>query len=217
MPRVSEQYRTNRRTEIVVAAARLFATNGFHSTSMADIISASGLSAGAVYRYFRSKEELIGAVAERALSAADEAFGHLLADGATPSPDEALTAILEAISDRVAADPLTGVDITRIGVQVWAEALRSPELAARADDVYRRLRGYFAEVARRWQAAGHLAADAVPEQVGAALLGLVQGFVLQRLLVADTDTAGYLAGVRALLATTALSPARQDLVARPAG
>jgi AcrR family transcriptional regulator len=200
MPRVSEQYRTNRRAEILVAAARLFATNGFHNTSMADIIGASGLSAGAVYRYFRSKEELIGAVAEQALSAADEVFGDLLADGATPSPDRALTAILEAISGQIADNPAIGADITRIGVQVWAEALRNPELAARANSVYDRLRGHFAEVARRWQAAGHLAPDAVPQQVGAALLSLVQGFVLQRLLVKGTDTAGYLAGVRALLA-----------------
>jgi AcrR family transcriptional regulator len=199
MPRVSEQYRTTRRTEIVVAAARLFAGNGFHNTSMADIISESGLSAGAVYRYFRSKEELIAAVAEQALSAADEAFGHLLADGASPSPEQTLAAILDAVNNRIAADPVTGVDITRIGVQVWAEALRSPELAARADEVYRRLRGHFAEVARRSQAAGQLAADAVPEQVGSALMGLVQGFVLQRLLVADTDAGSYLAGVRALL------------------
>ncbi|MEU8613016.1 TetR/AcrR family transcriptional regulator [Actinoplanes sp. NPDC048791] len=206
MPRVSEQYRTNRRAEILVAAARLFATNGFHNTSMADIIGASGLSAGAVYRYFRSKEELIGAVAERALSAADEVFAQLLADGATPSPGDVLTAIIEAISDRIAGDPVTGVDITRIGVQVWAEALRSPELATRADDVYRRLRGHFAEVARRWQAAGQLGAGAVPQQVGAAMLSLVQGFVLQRLLVADTDTAGYVAGVRALLASTVSVP-----------
>jgi hypothetical protein len=68
--------------------------------------------------------------------------------------------------------------------------------------VYQRLRGHFAEVARRWQAAGGLAADAEPQQVGAALLSLVQGFVLQRLLVAGTDTDTYLAGVRALLAMT---------------
>jgi AcrR family transcriptional regulator len=202
MPRVSEQYRTTRRTGIIVAAARLFAANGFHNTSMADIISASGLSAGAVYRYFRSKEELIGAVAEQALSAADEAFGHLLADGASPAPEQALATILATIDKRIAADPVTGVDITRIGVQVWAEALRSPELATRADLVYRRLRGHFAEVARRAQAAGHLPGEAVPEQVGAALMSLVQGFVLQRLLVADTDTHGYLAGVRALLGAT---------------
>jgi AcrR family transcriptional regulator len=205
MPRVSEQYRTNRRAEIVSAAARLFAVNGFHSTSMADIIGESGLSAGAVYRYFRSKEELIAAVAEQALSAADEVFGRLLADGATPSPDEALTAIVEAISERIADDPVTGVDITRIGIQVWAEALRSPELAARAGIVYGRLRGYFAEVAHRWQAAGHLPADAVPQQVGAAMLSLVQGFILQRLLLVGTDTGDYLAGVRALLASTVLS------------
>ncbi|GAA3935611.1 TetR/AcrR family transcriptional regulator [Actinoplanes auranticolor] len=208
MPRVSEQYRTNRRAEILVAAARLFATNGFHSTSMADIISASGLSAGAVYRYFRSKEELIGAVAERALSAADEVFAELLADGATPSFEQALTAILEAISGRIADDPVIGTDLTRIGVQVWAEALRNPELAARAGAAYQRLRGHFAEVARRRQAAGLLAADAVPEQVGAAMLSLVQGFILQRLLVAGTDTAGYLAGVRALLAPAPLGAGR---------
>ncbi|GAA3347299.1 TetR/AcrR family transcriptional regulator [Amorphoplanes nipponensis] len=207
MPRVSEQYRTNRRGEIVVAAARLFAANGFHATSMADIIGASGLSAGAVYRYFRSKEELIGAVAEQALSAADETFALLLADGATPSPTDVLTAVLEAVSERIADHPVLGVDVTRIGVQVWAEALRSPELAARADEVYRRLRGYFSESARRWQAAGHLGADAVPEQVGAAMLGLVQGFVLQRLLVAGTDTEGYLAGVRALLGPAGDRPA----------
>jgi AcrR family transcriptional regulator len=217
MPRVSEQYRVNRRAEIVVAAARLFATNGFHATSMADIISGSGLSAGAVYRYFRSKEELIGAVAEGALSAADEVFGQLLADGAVPSPEQALSAILEAITERMAGDPVTGVDVTRIGVQVWAEALRSPELAARADHVYRRLRGYFAEIARRRQAAGLLAGDAEPEQVGAVLLGLVQGFVLQRLLITGTDIEGYLAGVRSLLAAAAPGPAGPELSARPAG
>ena len=205
MPRVSEQYRTNRRSEIVVAAARLFATNGFHATSMADIITGSGLSAGAVYRYFRSKEELIGAVAERALSAADEVFAQLLADGAAPSPEEALTAILEAISGRIAEDPVAGVDITRIGVQVWAEALRNPELAARTNDVYQRLRGHFAEVARRWQAAGRLPGDAVPQQVGAVLLSLVQGFVVQRLLIVGTETESYLAGVRVLLATRAVA------------
>ncbi|MFF5075432.1 TetR/AcrR family transcriptional regulator [Actinoplanes sp. NPDC000266] len=199
MPRVTEQYRAGRRAEILAAAARLFATDGFHATSMADIISESGLSAGAVYRYFRSKEELIGAVAELALSTADEIFDALLAGGASPSPGQAMTAIIEAISGRIMNDAIAGTDITRIGVQVWAEALRSPELATRANLVYRELRGRFSEVARRWQAAGNLPADAVPDEVGAAMLGLVQGFILQHLLVTDTDTGGYLAGVRVLL------------------
>ncbi|MEH1164377.1 TetR/AcrR family transcriptional regulator [Micromonospora sp. CPCC 205539] len=203
MPRVSEQYRATRRAEIVAAAARLFARNGFHATSMADIISEAGLSAGAVYGYFRSKEDLIVAVAETALGAADEAFAALLADGAAPSPEQALATMIKVITGRIANDPATGVDISRIGVQVWAEALRSPQLADRADEVYQRLRGHFAEVARRWQAAGKLSADAVPDEVGAAMLGLAQGFVLQRLLIHGTHPDAYLSGVRALLSPNA--------------
>ncbi|MEU4690531.1 TetR/AcrR family transcriptional regulator [Actinoplanes sp. NPDC023714] len=199
MPRVSEQYRAHRRAEIVAASARLFASNGFHATSMADIIGESGLSAGAVYRYFASKEDLIVAVAETALGAADEVFGDLLADGATPSPQQALTTVVTAIADRVLDNPEMGVDVSRIMVQVWAEALRSDRLAARVDEVYQRLRDYFAEIARRGQQAGNLPAGAHPEQVGATMLSLVQGYVLQRLLVSGTDTDGYLAGLTALL------------------
>ena len=54
-------------------------------------------------------------------------------------------------------------------------------------------------MARRSQAAGGLPADADPEQVGAAMLGMIQGFMLQRLLFPDTSKDGYQAGVRALL------------------
>ncbi|GIF44575.1 TetR/AcrR family transcriptional regulator [Actinoplanes xinjiangensis] len=199
MPRVSEQYREQRRGEIVAAAARLFAVNGFHATSMADVIAECGLSAGAVYRYFAGKDDLILAVSEAALTAADEAFQALLADGAAPSPRHALTFLIRVIDERVVHNTDTGVDVSRIGVQVWAEALRNPRMAARADEVYQRLRGYFAEVARRRQAAGKLPADVVPEQIGAAMLSLVQGYILQRLLISDTDTEDYLAGVTALL------------------
>jgi AcrR family transcriptional regulator len=196
---VTEQYRADRRAEIVGAAARLFSANGFHATSMADIIDAAGLSAGAVYRYFRSKEELIGAVAAHALTTADDVFERLLADGASPSPAEAVTVLVRAVDTRLAHDADSGADLTRIGVQVWAEALRSPELAVRANGVLQRLRGHCAEVARRRQQAGDLPAQVDPEQMGAVMLSLVQGFALQRLLVPSTDTDGYLTGVAALL------------------
>ncbi len=203
MPRVTDEYRALRRTEIVAAAGRLFAVNGFHSTSMADIVGESGLSAGAVYRYFRSKEEIIGAVAETALNSADDTFARLLADGAAPSPASAVIAIIESVVARSADDPGTGQDLTRIALQVWAEALRNPDLSLRANEALGRLRDHYAEVARRWQAAGNLPASAVPGQVGAAMLGLTQGFLLQHLLVAGTTVAGYEAGVEALLGASA--------------
>ena len=55
MPKVSEEYRTARRSEIARAALRCFARKGFDATSMADIIAESGLSAGAIYGHYKSK------------------------------------------------------------------------------------------------------------------------------------------------------------------
>lgn len=163
MPRVTEEYRTARRNEIIVAAGNLFAHNGFHSTSMADVIAATGLSAGAVYRYFRSKDELIGAVAETVLQTADEIFARLLENGAVPSPAEAVTTIIRNVLSGVL---ISGIDMPRMALQVWAEAARKPDLKDRANEAFTRLRDHHTEVARRWQAAGNLPADAIRNRWG---------------------------------------------------
>ena len=63
MPKVSDAHRESRREQILIAAWKCFSRNGFHSTSMADVIAEAGLSAGAVYLYFRSKDDIIVAVA----------------------------------------------------------------------------------------------------------------------------------------------------------
>jgi len=48
MPRRSEEHMAMRREQVLHAALRCFAEQGFHATSMADVIQASGLSAGSV-------------------------------------------------------------------------------------------------------------------------------------------------------------------------
>src|SRR5207247_1825663 len=65
MPRVSRDYLDRRREEILAAALRCFAREGFHRTTMQDIVAESGLSPGALYRYFAAKEDLIAAIAAR--------------------------------------------------------------------------------------------------------------------------------------------------------
>ncbi len=47
-----------RRAEILAQAEKIFAGNGFHETTMAQIARASGFSAGSLYHFFRGKEEL---------------------------------------------------------------------------------------------------------------------------------------------------------------
>jgi TetR/AcrR family transcriptional regulator, cholesterol catabolism regulator len=48
-----------RQEEVVAAAARVFAAQGFHATSMQDLIAATGLTAGGLYHYIGSKDQLL--------------------------------------------------------------------------------------------------------------------------------------------------------------
>lgn len=198
MPRVSDQHLAARRRQILDAAARCFVAEGFHQTSMQDLIRAAGLSVGAFYRYFPSKTDLIRAIAE-------ETVGDLLAEldatvqgGPTPRLDDAMWHVLNIGEKRISGDQRA-----RLAVQVWAEALRDPELADLVADIYRRVRDRFALLAARARDDGQLPAGTDPDSVGAVLFGLVQGYLLQRLLVGKVDVSTYHAGIAALLASGA--------------
>ncbi|MGY1669849.1 TetR/AcrR family transcriptional regulator [Geodermatophilus sp. SYSU D00710] len=193
MPRVSESHLAARRDQILDAATARFAANGFQATGMADVIAASGMSAGAVYRYFRSKDELIAAIVDRILGEAAVRFEALLEEDAAPDPVDAVAAAVRMVADVAAREP---VDVTRVAVQAWGEALRNPAVHAVVDRAYRTIRGYFVEVARRGQAAGRLPADADPLHLGATMFSTVIGFLLQRLLLGDVDPAAYAEALR---------------------
>lgn len=68
---------TNRRADILDAAARCFARLGFHQTSMQQICAEAGMSAGNLYRYFPSKEAIIAGIAERDRAEVGEHFASI--------------------------------------------------------------------------------------------------------------------------------------------
>ncbi|WP_422771822.1 TetR/AcrR family transcriptional regulator [Plantactinospora sp. WMMC1484] len=196
MPRVSDEHLAARRQQILDAAQRCFRRNGFHATSMQDVINEAGLSVGAVYRYFGSKHELVTSIAESVLDDADEIFV-ALTEAAPPLPlIEALDRALRFIEAQTGPE-----GIFRFAIQVWAESLRDPALAEFAARLYGRVRSRFVALARRAQQAGELSADADPEAVGAVLFGLMPAFALQRVLTGGPDPKTYLDGVTALLAS----------------
>jgi AcrR family transcriptional regulator len=191
MPRVSDQYLAARRQQILDAARVCFTRNGFHATSMHDVIAEAGLSVGAVYRYFKSKDELVTAIASQIT---DEVADQIRAMPTVP---------LEQAVDRVLDDfePRLGPNgVFRLALQVWAESLRNPTLADLIRQVYGTLRDRFVDLARRAQDAGHLSPKADPEAVGAVLFGMVLGYMLQRTLTGRPDRDTFHAGVRDLLA-----------------
>lgn len=65
MPKLDHETQRARREHILDAAERCFTREGFHSTSMQDICREASISAGALYLYFTSKEDLIAGICER--------------------------------------------------------------------------------------------------------------------------------------------------------
>jgi AcrR family transcriptional regulator len=68
-PRVSDEHKEGRREQILDAASLCFSARGYDRTTMQEILRESGLSAGAVYLYFKSKQEIYMALMERDLEA----------------------------------------------------------------------------------------------------------------------------------------------------
>lgn len=58
VPKISEERKAERREQILVGARRCFAENGYEGATVARLESATGLSRGAIFNYFASKEEL---------------------------------------------------------------------------------------------------------------------------------------------------------------
>jgi AcrR family transcriptional regulator len=57
-PIVSEEYKEKKRKEILASAFACFAKKGFEAATIDDIVHHSGISKGAIYNYFSSKDEI---------------------------------------------------------------------------------------------------------------------------------------------------------------
>ncbi len=193
MPRVSEEHLAARRQQILDAGRECFMRNGFHATSMQDVIVQAGVSVGAFYRYFKSKEELIEAIAEDAVGRIAEIIKPVASAEPAPSPREALRMILTQADRHLTEGGMFGM-----AIQVWAESLRSPQHSAIVKRAYARLGGHYRQIAERAKDAGHLPQDADPAAVATVLFGLVPGYALQRVLLGSVDRQTYLRGVDAL-------------------
>ncbi|WP_158613076.1 TetR/AcrR family transcriptional regulator [Nocardiopsis sp. Huas11] len=196
MPKITDERRAERRLQIVHAAMKCVSEQGFHKTTMADVIRESGMSAGAVYGYFRNKEELIVAIADKATSLADRTIGTLLEADPLPTLPEMVEHLTTAVTAHEQGEQ---GDLTRVAVVVWAEAIRDDAVRALVTARFQGIRHRYAELVRAQQRAGRLDPEEDPELVARALFGLMPGFILQRLLIGDIDPGSYARAVRGLL------------------
>jgi TetR/AcrR family transcriptional regulator, transcriptional repressor of aconitase len=174
MPKVSKQYRDARREAILTAARRCFQRDGFHATSMQDLFIEAGLSAGAMYRYFESKDELIIAIVEDNMRDVVAMMHTIATDRRDISLGTAMADVIQLLSDQHDANGFGG-----LAVQVWAEALRNPSVAEQYNDLLFNLRAELMEVVRQHQAPSAVSTDVSAAAVATVLIATTTGLILQ--------------------------------------
>ena len=118
-----QRRKKDRPGDIVGAALTVFAEKGFAGAKMDEIAARAGLSKGAVYLYFPTKEDVFRAVVEQAVAPNIDALGLALLAIDMPFPDR-VRALLPRFGEIVTAKPLGAV-----AKMVLGESRNFPELA----------------------------------------------------------------------------------------
>ncbi len=193
MHRVTDAHRQARRRQILDAAVECFAREGFHRTTMAEIIAESGMSTGAIYLYFPGKDDIVEAIAEER-----HAVETSIVTAALGNPDT-----------RAALHDLAGAYFEwlsepgeqprrRVLVQVWAEALRNERVALTIQAGVDQRRPLAAFLHDR-QLLGHINPAPDPDALSRAMLSLILGFVLQQAWDPAIDLNAYRAVLDAMI------------------
>lgn len=185
-----------RRRQIMDAAIACFRKRGFHQATMAEICAEAGISAGALYRYFSSKAEIIGAIAEDSRGESDDAFLRAAEQhGVINAMSAACAGFLRKLDDGDGA----------LIAEIMAEAIRDEVVGAplRATDA--RSVKVFTSAIKAAQARGEIDPSLDPELTTNTLFAALEGIGLRRAFLRDTDPDAALSQFRAL-AERFLSP-----------
>jgi AcrR family transcriptional regulator len=135
---------------IVSAAARAIRRSGYNGTGVADIMKEAGLTHGAFYAHFASREAMLAEAADRAGAEANAVAAGVIA--AVP-PEQALQALMEAYLSKAHLESIeTGCPISALGSEMPRQ---SPEVRLAAT---RRIKEMIDLVARQFPDWGQPAA-----------------------------------------------------------
>jgi len=119
MPKVVPEYKEEAKNRILEAANKVFAEKGYHEATMDDIAKRLGVSKGAIYLYFPSKEDLFEAMCKTAPQAFKEILFSSFRDEANPV--ESATQFFDKMLKLSASNP-------GLSFEILSEASRNPTL-----------------------------------------------------------------------------------------
>ena len=158
-----------KRQHILRAATGLFIEHGFHQTGMAAICQAAGMSAGALYRYFASKTDIIRAIVEQEQTEADAMFDRL--EDARDFPRAVADMVIETI--KFVSDKTYG----RLALEIAAEGARDAEIESIIAESERANREGLAARITRARKAGRVSPAVDPQACAHLLQILINGSI----------------------------------------
>jgi AcrR family transcriptional regulator len=172
VPRVSAEHEQAVRARIVDAAIKVFGEFGYARASIQDVVRESGLSVGAVYSYFKGKEDLF--VVACACEADREATELRLRLAELGSVSDRLTTAVDWAVDAA----LQGMGAKGALAQAWSQAAVSPEvreiLRAHRDGMVEFSRCVLQDAIARGELPDWIDIDGI----AAAFVTLIEGFVV---------------------------------------
>jgi len=175
------------RIHILAAASRLFSESGYNAAGVAELCKAAGVSKGAFYYHFPSKQALFLALLETWLSGLDAAFEKISHE--SQSVPQAIQAMAQ-----MAGNVLESSDASlSIILEFWIQAYRDPKIWEAAIAPYRRYQDYFTSLLEKGMQEGSLH-PADPKIAARVTVSLGLGLLLQALI--DTESTQWEAVVR---------------------
>jgi AcrR family transcriptional regulator len=188
VPRTSPEQKAERRAQIVAAARTCFARSGFHNTTLQDVFAEAGLSAGCVYNYFQSKDELMLAIAEERHDQERQLIGEV---SETDDPVAALQQVARTFADKYLKED--GLDRRRIALQTWSETQINPSVLSSVRAGLDGPRAQLAQLIRRGQAAKQLTSALDADAIAHTVIAIFHGSLLQKLWKPDIDSEAQIA------------------------
>lgn len=167
------------RTHILEAALRRFASVGYSAASVDDICAAAGVSKGAFYHHFSSKQALFLELLNEWLDTIDAGF--------EAARKESVPETLLAFTDTLPGIFAAADGRLPMFLEFWLRASRDEAVWQATIAPYERYQHYFTALVEQGQAEGSFRADIDAPSAAKAIVGLAVGLLLQGLLTSETD------------------------------
>ena len=191
---MTEAHVEARRKQIIDAAGACFLERGFHATKIQDIATRAGLSTGAPYRYFESKDDIVAAMCSESLDRNRQRFGTLDLSAASRAIFEELSTVYFAAAHEPGA-----VGAARLTLQVWEESSRSEQVGKVLLEDFSMIQTHVSKIVIEAQEQFEIDIELDPVSVAQTMVSLVLGLIVQRAAGSDVNVKKYEEAARALV------------------